>query len=1498
MSNRLKDKINDIDFVSKILDNLNIKHRLHPNTKAAIRNLNITINESGDKDRGRIYVRPNGAFSTNGGSMPKPELYDSNVFYFLNQFHTHTSIDDLVAASGLDESQVKYYISMVGVGSNQYVDMEGELLNGKEGFQKELEVEYFWQVVSASKNVSRDSEYLVNRGISPEVVREEQVRTTTDSAALYAELMDINTQKRMLSIIDAREKRHIESKRNPFPEVRSREELRKRLKDGIDEASRQLSEIKKKDMSLGGVLPESDVKSRYRANGRLRALAEFKGILDMADEARASINSGRGLEFSSINRNKVESFQTMIPYKKGKEVGAVFMRKLKKDNMNKYTQIGTTFNEFKKKSPNRLVVCEGYLDYLTISTHHKKNPGMEEPSYLIMSKASAGLKKRDLDIIRSFNGNLTLLLDNDTAGRQVTGRIMEVVMEQGEGYLKNVVLGEKFFNEEGIYENDINDLYNEDLRLGVDRLGKVFSSSEKYKVSKIKNYEFVEERSLNKSTDVVLDPSKKYDMSEIESGKSYYIRHKKGQVIKLDSEDIKRYLWNEDKDMFSLFYKKQVHAPLKIQKNLPKNIEEFKQMLFASMKSVYPGLDITAPENEKLLERIKLEMDIIRQIHDNMQRNAQNSVGFLQYFFKNKILAEKLEEKGVVYDIRGSADNFLTLSLLGIIKDPIDNLKAKVDDELTMPERFLNPDQVDMPDIDFEVPDNKGAILDELRVEMNLYPSLKNSIVNGKKVFSDHPSKHFYDVPGTTPQTRVIPKDAKDLSKKNYLNVDLIKYGGVLNRYQAEFEKGGYSSFLHMREVLNKEKNISLFTILSGDLPHLTGVSKQNIANLNPEIKDVLPKVETFWFKTPGDEKSTMYVKDLKGDFVSMKNGSVLDPSKVNPSNVYSNEIMEIYHNDLILKNMDRFLGGDVLEKVRGIHIDQKKLTLASSLNRPFASKTTFTMEKENGGLLSFQVMGGKGEERVLSVCGNYEIEVNNYNKGFFLGNNKRLDLYRSQIKQLGNLYVPKLKTTRNAVNKDVVPVSKGPFANQIIDAINKNSSSMKYFGFLNQSGGYIIYQEQLLMFLRKVIRTNHGSISHETNRQINVLRKFVSKSDSKVSEEERQQAVDLIEVFKKEVLRLKDKKMFAEAIRVFNSQFSTFLDGPYLFSYVHAKHVGNQAQNVGWLIEEEEKEAFEALQAQNEEAAAHGESPASDEIEAQTQGAPVEGTEVQDLDYHSDAPPVDFYDEDAIAAEFYEEGGSFEGLSEEPPAAEPMVEVFQSITVEKLPKDGESKGEISSYTIVPGEDNLYTRGAGKSVEFIRVSDNVAKGQEFVEIVEYYDHSERTKGRAISRPVKLKGSTRMEIRESEVKVLAPAPAQTETRKKASAAGSLDDVEEMTLAQALKRIGSFKAVVEISDVREISKGFALRIKDSSVEHWKGYPFLNVWNDTMKRTTGRLPRELKELQGKDLSLEEYRDKVRITIIGETIKRGNFINIGRLLPIEAPKGRPEQGGRSKYP
>ncbi len=375
------------------------------------------------------------------------------------------------------------------------------------------------------------------------------------------------------------------------------------------------------------------------------------------------------------------------------------------------------------------------------------------------------------------------------------------------------------------------------------------------------------------------------------------------------------------------------------------------------------------------------------------------------------------------------------------------------------------------------------------------------------------------------------------------------------------------------------------------------------------------------------------------------------------------------------------------------------------------------------------------------------------------------------------------------------------------------------------------------------------------------MLRKFVSKSNTKVSEEEQAKAIGLIELFKGEILKLKDKTMLSEAKTVFDNQFNTFLEGPYFFSYVHAKHVGNQAQNVGWLTENEEIRNKKLQEEKREE-------------------------ELKNR------------------------------------------EIYQSITIKK------TDGTFASFTLVSKEDTLYERINGDKKEMIRIGDNTVNDRKKVLLTEY-------NGKIQNKEIGLEAFTVLGREKKEEKVIT----QVEDGENINKPQKIDEeiieipqdinfnhdeeiyypeegfipeeaflpndevvyndnvqeqqevnlpneekeidphenISEKTIAELISEIGDFKGDFKIASIREINKGYILGISDDSIKFWKNKPLVTIWKNSMKKTIGQT----------EVSVGDD-----ITMVGSTIQKGKFINIGNLKPLKPYKGKQNSGTKGKYP
>ena len=105
----------------------------------------------------------------------------------------------------------------------------------------------------------------------------------------------------------------------------------------------------------------------------------------------------------------------------------------------------------------------------------------------------------------------------------------------------------------------------------------------------------------------------------------------------------------------------------------------------------WEGLERRLPKNElEHKERLTYELDIIEK------------TGFAQYFLIVRDIAQHARQSGIFFGVRGSAAGSLASYCLGITDlDPIEY-------NLTF-ERFLNPERVQMPDIDMDFEDTRRA---------------------------------------------------------------------------------------------------------------------------------------------------------------------------------------------------------------------------------------------------------------------------------------------------------------------------------------------------------------------------------------------------------------------------------------------------------------------------------------------------------------------------------------------------------------------------------------------------------------------------------------------------------------------------------------------------------------------------------------------------------------------------------------------------------------------
>lgn len=1116
----MKKEITDIEFISNLLSSLGYKHS-KSNNNVGISKIELPLNNAKsifDK-QGRFFITNNGLFNSHGSLDIK--LRFSNIFYLLNNYpYINHSIEELAEKSGLSTKEVSSYINNPKINLSKEQLLENKKLKIDNDIRTEAEVELFWDIIKKSKHCNVGSSYIEGRSISSNVINNNQIYTITNSEELLNDIEASIYNGDFLRILD-----------------------------------NKISFLRKYNTN------EDKIKS--------------------LESVKKEINS-KEYSLKSITSHKLDSFPTLYPVLSNGYIKNFMLREVEKINPNKYTQIGSTNNIIDKSSNNdNLVICEGQMDYLTLKTYYEENK-LPEPSFFVLLKATSYLTKKEQEYIKSFNGNITMMLDNDVAGKQATNKIMDIILEDNPQNITNVNLFLKYLEQNNIVNNDINDLYN----LDKNKLNNFLNTPKKYSPSKQKDFTLINKDNLPKDS-IVLENNRSYHESELLKKGNVYIYSNNGYVL-LDDSDITKFLWEDKNSIISLFYTEDTSKNNENNEfSYPDSYSEFRKYIFSSISSLYPDLDLNAPDNKDILNRIKQEMSIIEKIDLNYQNEGKSSNDFFKYFVLNQKLTNSFESKGVIYDIRGSAENFVLLSLLGIVKENINSIKEKCNDPLSIPERFLNPEQLSMPDIDYELPTNMKQELQDIKKDFNMHLPLVGKTINGLANYSTHSCKHYIDVPGTSSNTVQIPKTAKELDTKGFLNVDLLSYGNVMNRYQKEFDlfnKNGDKSFIDFKEYLDTFKNIDMLTILTNELPHATGMTIKNLVNLNKNIKSKIPKFDTLWNKKKdsfGNDKNVLYIKNINGEFINLNDDSILDKKiKVDPKNIFKKPLTDIYNYSNILNNKDDFLSKKDIDILKSINISSEELTIASALNRPFASKTVFNLEINPGKNSSPEYLSFfEKEGNIISTCGNFTIDLSSdFSKSFFLNTesrSKKIGLFQNNITSLNpNIKLPFFKLEKNQKGHTVVNIKKELFAENILRSVN-NNTHFSNFPFLDKSGGYITYQEEIILFFNIILKDVFNEVSPDWQRNINIIRKIVSKSAEKITQDDIINAKNIFDELKKTISSIQDKDLRMQSKQIFNNQFNTFLSGSFLFAESHAKHVGLQAKNVGNIIKNEPATTF-----------------------------------------------------------------------------------------------------------------------------------------------------------------------------------------------------------------------------------------------------------------------------------------------------------------------------------
>lgn len=615
-----------------------------------------------------------------------------------------------------------------------------------------------------------------------------------------------------------------------------------------------------------------------------------------------------------------------------------------------------------------------------------------------------------------------------------------------------------------------------------------------------------------------------------------------------------------------------------------------------------------------------------------------------------------------------------------------------------------------------------------------------------------------------------------------------------------------------------------------------------------------------YWIEEGTGKKSTE--KEIREEYNS--NGRKLEYLTTYAKTESTYEVLKSQYNTIDLEFMKKYLPKIYanIEKIMNQEVNLEEMMIAAATFRPSFSAniymingkiynkeedskgTVSLVDVETGRPLSPRVMDEQlktelGIEfentgKVIEVKNKKDKNNNLFKNLTFIGYTdaeieyiKKSSPIFSGIKKAGKKKgVYKLTVQNKNVKKfDVLIEGSTMMKNDLVEVVDyekemiyeklfKEQSSRENFRFLDISGGYILFQEQMYSFITTIsqkfaqeidLGSRHDEFIENWKGYGELIRKYSSKAGDKVTQELIKEADEVFEKIKKTLagIEKKDPKFAAEALAVINNQFFILKSGAYLYNMGHAVYVAMNAMQEA--VFRRNPELFNAKEVVKEV------------------------KEVEESTSKNQIP-------EEIEIEIIEKATS-------------KIEVYNTVSIENV-KDKKTY----SYRLVYPNDNLYKRNNDGIDETIRLADNRVNESSEVLIIEY-NGKRIIKDKPVSILKKLEASTKIEIEQSQLKIenqadaKQKAPAKKEVVKKTYNSKAKEESKpkqeapSAKLAEVMTKPGRFKGTYKVVDIKEIKKrgtneviGYNAEIEDYTTKKWAYKPSITVWIDTMQDTIG--------------------------------------------------------------
>lgn len=671
--------------------------------------------------------------------------------------------------------------------------------------------------------------------------------------------------------------------------------------------------------------------------------------------------------------------------------------------------------------------------------------------------------------------------------------------------------------------------------------------------------------------------------------------------------------------------------------------EQFSKWWRTGVKTMLDSTDWSSNEiKEALIYETEIELRLALEFSDLVD----NSDDFFNFFIEYNNISKELRNRGILTGLRGSAGNFLSFSLFkwtNYSKRQIEFLLKNR--KIAMPQRFLNKNKVEMPDIDTEYSKFKKEQAAEVFREFNYYlPLVIKHLKTGETNVVNHPVGYTkipdYLKEFMTEASQYLPDSVEEINsnfkndglpqnierEENYEEEIELKLKDVLFKSLPQVTKGAQEALLHQKglefpvvEYIDiyeegqknrffiKSRNEAGFAIGSGYIDEQTGEgytyqqlkekfsqnAMRGAAPNNIKKYSIFNEMEQGSFNSkifnevfPEEYKKIVKILNQETNLEEM----MLATSTNRPA--FTGSMFEVDNKAYLITQEEDTETKTLIDMQTGDEVQNRTIfptEVIKDIERQLpmeekTSKITITKKDYKGqqtvtkGIPSIKIsavdLSEKQVEEISNLIPQSVIigEVKKYKTQVYIdvdmqkfGENEKLPLWE---------YIQENKVKLITDNMREQDVSK----TRVYEYLQEQRTTRNWLSYLNFSNGFILYQEQMMLFILDIAEQYVEARTDLTEEQkkeflkswsfkTESVRKFSSKTNKQISKEFREEIDQIFVDIEEKLLPIieDNNQKFAQEVQdVISKQLNILKTGAYLYNFHHGMYVGDNALQEG----------------------------------------------------------------------------------------------------------------------------------------------------------------------------------------------------------------------------------------------------------------------------------------------------------------------------------------------